>query len=51
VSVYDLNKEGVEKAKEYRVHSAPTVVIDGTVVYCCKSGEIIMEELKKVVST
>ncbi len=34
VIVYDLNKEGMDKAKQYGINSVPTVVVDGEPAPC-----------------
>jgi glutaredoxin len=46
VIVYDLKKEGVDKAKEYGVGSVPTVVVDGKVAGCCVRGKPTESGLK-----
>ncbi|MDA8091472.1 MAG: hypothetical protein M0Z61_14790 [Nitrospiraceae bacterium] len=33
--MYDLRKEGMDKAKEYGVNSVPTVVVNGKIAECC----------------
>ncbi len=35
VTVYDLRKEGLDKAKQCGVDSVPTVVVDGKILDCC----------------
>lgn len=35
VIVYDLTKEGTDKAKKYDVNSVPTVVVNGKILDCC----------------
>ena len=45
VTVYDLRKQGIQKARKYGVAFVPTVVIDGKIADCCKRGEISEEAL------
>jgi glutaredoxin len=45
VTVYDLRKRGIQKARRYGVTSVPTVVINGEIADCCKRGEISEEAL------
>lgn len=47
VTVYDLNREGVEKARGYGVNSVPAVVVDGVLLGCCKRGAVSEAELNK----
>lgn len=35
VTIYNLQKEGMGKAKKYGVNSVPTVVVDGKILNCC----------------
>lgn len=35
VIVYDLRKEGMDKARKYGVNSVPTVVVNGKILDCC----------------
>jgi len=46
VIVYDLHKEGIDKAKEYGVNSVPTVVVNGKIVECCARGKVNPDALK-----
>ncbi|MDP3025123.1 MAG: thioredoxin family protein [candidate division Zixibacteria bacterium] len=45
VIVYDLRKQGIQKARKYGVAFVPTVVIDGKIADCCKRGEISEQTL------
>ena len=45
VTVYDLRKQGIQKARRYRVTSVPTVVINGKIADCCKRGEVSEQTL------
>lgn len=47
VTVYDLRKEGMEKAKGYGISSVPSVVVDGSLLDCCKGGMVNEAELRK----
>ncbi|MBI3377366.1 MAG: thioredoxin family protein [Nitrospirae bacterium] len=46
VTVYDLRKEGMDKAKKYGVNSVPSVVVDGKILDCCKRRKPIEADLK-----
>jgi len=46
LTVYDLNSDGMDKAREYGVNSVPTVVVDGKVLDCCARGKPTREDLK-----
>ena len=46
VTIYDLRKNGVEKANEYGINSVPTVVVNGKILDCCKRGKPTIEDLK-----
>ncbi len=46
VTVYNLNENGVEKAKEYGVTCVPTVVVDGKIVESCKRAKPTAEDLR-----
>lgn len=35
VTVYDLTKEGMDKARKYGVNSVPTVFVNGKILDCC----------------
>lgn len=48
VIVYDLNKEGVDKAEQYGVNSVPTVVVDGELAPCCPQNRPTAEDLRAV---
>ena len=45
VTVYDIRKEGLEKAREYGVTSVPTVVVDGKIIDCCKTRQPTVKDL------
>jgi len=45
VTVYDLRKRGIQKARRYGVTSVPTVVINGKIADCCKRGEVSEQTL------
>ncbi len=47
VVVYDLRKEGLEKAREYGVNSVPTVVVNGKIVDCYVRRKPTEADLKK----
>lgn len=38
VTVYNLRDRGMDKAKEYGINSAPTVVVDGKILDYCNCG-------------
>jgi len=46
VTVYNLNENGMDKAKEYGVTSVPTVVVDGKMLDCCKRGKPTEDSLR-----
>ncbi|MEE8174071.1 MAG: thioredoxin family protein, partial [Dehalococcoidia bacterium] len=46
VSVYDLRKEGMDRAREYGINRIPAVVVDGKVASCCPQGKPDVSELK-----
>lgn len=51
VVIYDLNAgcatiECREKAKKYGIAKVPTVVVDGKLLDCCKTGKISEKELR-----
>jgi len=46
VTVYNLNENGIDKAKEYGVTCVPTVVVNGKVLDCCKRGKPTANDLK-----
>lgn len=46
VTVYDLNDNGMEKAKQYGINSVPAVAVNGKVLDCCKRGGPTRESLK-----
>jgi len=48
VTVYDLRREGIEKAKEYGISPVPTVVVNGKIAECCVRGKVNTESLKAV---
>ncbi len=35
VTIFDLREAGMEKARQYGVHSVPTVAVDGKILDCC----------------
>lgn len=45
VTVYNLNEEGVEKARAYALKTVPAVVVDGSIVSCCDNRGPNVEEL------
>jgi glutaredoxin 3 len=47
VTIYNLQKEGMEKAKEYGINSVPTVVVDGKIAECCARKKPSAADLKK----
>lgn len=46
VTVYNLQKEGMDKAKEYGVNSVPTVVVNGKIAECCIRKKPTAADLK-----
>ena len=46
VTVYDIRKEGAEKARSYGIHRVPAVVVNGKLVDCCRSPAVDVEMLK-----
>ncbi len=46
VTVYNLNENGMDKAREYGVTSVPTVVVDGNILDCCKRGKLTADDLR-----
>ncbi|MFN4182733.1 MAG: thioredoxin family protein [bacterium] len=46
VSVYDLRKEGFEKAKQYGIARVPAVVVNGKIADCCRTTEVNRENLQ-----
>jgi glutaredoxin 3 len=46
VTIYNLQKEGMEKAKEYGINSVPTVVVDGKIAECCARRKPSAADLK-----
>lgn len=46
VTVYNLNENGMDKAKEYGVTSVPTVVVNGKVLDCCVRRKPTAEDLR-----
>lgn len=35
VTIYNLQKEGMDKTRGYGINSVPTVVVDGKILDCC----------------
>jgi protein-disulfide isomerase len=47
VKVYDIRKEGAEKAKSYGIARVPAVVVNGKLADCCRNtGAVDVEVLK-----
>ncbi len=46
VMVYDLRKEGMDKARKYGVNSVPTVVVNGKILDCCVRRKPTEADLK-----
>ncbi len=46
LTVYNLQKEGMDKAKEYGVNSVPTVVVNGKILDCCLREKPTAADLK-----
>jgi protein-disulfide isomerase len=46
VTVYNLNENGMDKAKQYGVTSVPTVVVNGKTLDCCARGKISAADLR-----
>ena len=46
VTVYNLQKEGMDKAKEYGINSVPTVVVNGKILECCVRRKPTVDDLK-----
>jgi hypothetical protein len=46
VTVYELQSEGAEKAREYGLKMVPAVVMDGRIVSCCDNQGPNQEELR-----
>jgi glutaredoxin len=47
VTVYDLNEESAaQRAAALGVRSVPTVVVDGLIADCCRSGGVTEEGLR-----
>ncbi|MDA8215428.1 MAG: thioredoxin family protein [Nitrospiraceae bacterium] len=46
VTVYDLRKEGMDKARKYGVNSVPTVVVNGKILDCCVRRKPTAADLK-----
>jgi protein-disulfide isomerase len=44
--VYNLKEGGMDKAREYGVTSVPTIVVNGTMLDCCKRGKPTADDLK-----
>ena len=46
ITIYDLSKEGTEKAEGYGIKSIPAVVIDGRLAACCENRGPDREQLR-----
>ncbi len=46
IKIYDLKKEGMDKAKKYGVNSVPTVVVNGEILNCCARKGPTRSDLK-----
>lgn len=46
VTVYNLKKNGMDKAREYGINSVPTVVVDGKIMDCCTRKKPTKDTLK-----
>ena len=46
VTIYNLHKKGLDKAKKYGVNSVPTVAVDGKILNCCKRRKPAEADLK-----
>ncbi len=46
VTVYDLRKKGMDKARKYGVNSVPTVVVNGKILDCCVRRQPTAADLK-----
>jgi len=46
VTIYNLQREGLAKAREYGVNSVPTVVVDGKILDCCVRRKPTAADLK-----
>lgn len=47
IKIYDLKKEGLDKARKYGVNSVPTVVVDGKILNCCARKGPTRADLKE----
>ncbi|MEX2553098.1 MAG: thioredoxin family protein [Actinomycetota bacterium] len=48
VTVYNLNEQGADTARQYDLKTVPAVVVDGTLVSCCDNRGPNAEELRRV---
>lgn len=45
ITVFNLSKEGAEKAQEYAIKTVPAVVVDGRLAACCETRGPDREQL------
>lgn len=46
VTVYNLNVEGADRARQYAVKAVPSVVVNGSLLPCCDHEGVSAGELK-----
>ena len=46
VKVYNLNEDGMDKARQYGINSVHTVVVDGRIAECCSRRKPNEEDLR-----
>ncbi|CAN5881626.1 hypothetical protein BH23ACT12_BH23ACT12_06390 [soil metagenome] len=46
VTVYDLNVEGADRARQYAVKTVPAVAVNGSLLPCCENQGVSAEELE-----